>query len=124
MFEDFWQQYPRKVAKKSAEKAWKKLSDIEQTKALNAVSQHVKYWKTKETEHEFIPHPATWLNQARFEDELVIEPPKAKPAKVDKSWMFTNEGIEAKAKELGILGNGYDSYQTLKEKCIRKLYIE
>jgi len=124
MFEDFWKEYPRKVAKKSAEKAWNKLTDIEQTKALNAITQHVKYWKTKETEHEFIPHPATWLNQARFEDELVIEPPKAKPAKVDKSWMFTNEGIEAKAKELGILGNGYDSYQTLKEKCIRKLYIE
>jgi hypothetical protein len=124
VFEDFWKEYPRKVAKKSAEKAWNKLTDIEQTKALNAITQHVKYWKTKETEHEFIPHPATWLNQARFEDELVIEPPKAKPAKVDKSWMFTNEGIEAKAKELGILGNGYDSYQTLKEKCIRKLYIE
>lgn len=35
--------------------------------------------------------------------------------------MFTNEGIEAKARELGIMGNGYDSYQTLKEKCLSKL---
>lgn len=120
-FEHFWQQYPRKVAKKAAEKSWKKLTDIEQTKALNAIPQHVNYWKTKETEHEFIPHPATWLNQGRYEDELVITPKKEK---VDKSWMLSNEGIEAKARELGILGNGYDTYQTLKEKCIRKLYIE
>lgn len=121
MFNDFWKLYPRKVAKKAAEKSWNKLTDIEQTKALNAIPQHVNYWKTKETEHEFIPHPATWLNQARYEDELIITPKKEK---VDKSWMLSNEGIEAKARELGILGNGYDTYQTLKEKCIRKLYIE
>jgi hypothetical protein len=38
--------------------------------------------------------------------------------------MFTNEGIEAKARELGLLGNGYDTYQSLKEKCIKKLFIE
>lgn len=124
MFADFWQQYPRKVAKKAAEKVWKRMSFEDQTKALEAVTQHVKYWQAKETEHDFIPHPATWLNQGRYDDELVIEPPKPKPAKIDKTWMFSNEGIEKKARELGILGNGYDSYQTLKEKCLKRLFIE
>jgi len=41
--------------------------------------------------------------------------------KDDKSWMFTNEGIDTKAKELGITPTGYDSYQTLKDKCIKKI---
>jgi hypothetical protein len=35
--------------------------------------------------------------------------------------MFSNEGIEAKAKELGIMGNGYDTYASLKAKCMNKL---
>ena len=79
MFEDFWKVYPRKVAKKAAQKAWVKMTFTEQTKALEAVTLHVEYWKSKDTEHEFIPHPATGLNQGRYEDELVIEAPKPKP---------------------------------------------
>jgi hypothetical protein len=37
--------------------------------------------------------------------------------------MFSNEGIEAKAKELGIIGNGYDTYASLKAKCMKQLGI-
>ena len=121
MFNDFWKLYPRKVAKKAAEKAWKNMTFTEQTKALEAVTQHVKYWETKGTDMEFIPHPSTWLNQGRYDDEIVITQPKAK---IDKSWMFTNEGIEAKARELGVYGNGYDTYQSLKKKCLKRLFIE
>jgi hypothetical protein len=89
--------------------------------AAKAIDTHCQYWRAKETELEFIPHASTWLNGERFEDELIIEPRREK---IDKKWMFTNEGIEAKARELGIMGNGYDSYQTLKEKCLRKLSID
>ena len=60
----------------------------------------------------------TWLNQERWEDELVIAPKKEK---ISKEWMFSNEGIEAKARELGIMGNGYDTYASLKAKCMNKL---
>jgi hypothetical protein len=35
--------------------------------------------------------------------------------------MFSNEGIAAKARELGIMGNGYDTYASLKAKCMSKL---
>jgi hypothetical protein len=37
--------------------------------------------------------------------------------------MVTNEGIEKKARELNVLGNGYDTYQTLKQKCLQKMGI-
>lgn len=120
MFDEFWSLYPRKIAKATARKAWAKLSAEQQLMAAKAIDTHCQYWRTKETELEFIPHPSTWLNAERWEDELVIE---LKKEKIDKKWMFSNEGIEAKARELGVLGTGYDSYDSLKQKCMRKLNI-
>jgi len=120
MFDEFWSLYPRKIAKATARKAWAKLSAEQQLMAAKAIDTHCQYWSAKETELEFIPHPATWLNNERWEDELVIEPKKEKQS---KEWMFSNEGIEAKAMELGIMGNGYDTYASLKAKCMSKLNI-
>lgn len=120
MFDEFWALYPRKIAKAVARKAWSRLNQQQQLDAAKAIQNHIEYWASKETELEFIPHPATWLNQERWEDELVIEPKKQK---IDKTWMMTNEGIENKAKELGVLGTGYDTYQSLKTKCLNKLGI-
>lgn len=121
MFDEFWQLYPRKVAKAVARKAFAKLSEAQQLEACKALPNHLAYWKAKETELEFVPHPSTWLNQERWEDEIVIEPKKQKQ---NKEWMFSNEGIEAKARELGIFGNGYDTYASLKLKCMKKLGLE
>ena len=118
MFDEFWSLYPRKVNKANARKAWEKLTAEQQLMAAKVIDLHCQYWKAKETELEFIPHASSWLNGERYEDEIIIEPRREKN---DKKWMFTNEGIEAKARELGIIGNGYDTYQTLKEKCLRKL---
>jgi len=118
MFDEFWSLYPRKIAKATARKAWAKLSAEQQLMAAKAIDTHCQYWSAKETELEFIPHPATWLNAERWEDELVIEPKKEKQS---KEWMFSNEGIDAKARELGIMGNGYDTYASLKAKCMSKL---
>jgi hypothetical protein len=117
-FEQFWQLYPRKVGKLTAKRSWEKLNQENKQKALEAIVEHRKFWVAKGTEWEFIPHASTWLNQERFEDELDMTP---KQQKIDKDWMFSNEGIEQKAKELGILGNGYDTYQSLKLKCMKAL---
>jgi hypothetical protein len=63
-FEDFWAAYPRKVGKDAARKAWtaaKKRAPIAEIAAgLNAAR-----WPT---DAQFIPHPATWLNQGRWQD--------------------------------------------------------
>ena len=118
MFDEFWTLYPRKIAKAVARKSWSRLTENQQLQAAKALTDHLAYWEAKETELEFIPHPATWLNQERFEDELVIEPKKEK---ISKEWMFSNEGIEAKDTELGIMGTGYDTYASLKAKCMKKL---
>ena len=119
-FEQFWSLYPRKIAKGAALKAWTRLTPMEQQQALEALPNHVKYWELKQTEKEYICHASTWLNQWRWMDELDLTPKKEK---LDMSWMVTNEGIEKKAKELGVLGNGYDTYHTLKNKCLQKMGI-
>jgi hypothetical protein len=36
----------------------------------------------------------------------------------DKSWMFSNQGIEAKAKELGVNDYGIQNHQQLKDKVL------
>lgn len=119
-FDEFWMIYPRKVGKLTAKKSWEKLSAENKQKALEAIEQHKQFWEKKETEWDYIPHASTWLNQERWHDELDFTPKKEKQ---DMSWMVTNEGIEKKARELGVLGNGYDTYQTLKKKCLQKMGI-
>lgn len=43
---------------------------------------------------------------------------KAQNATSDKSWMFSNEGIERKARELGVSDYGVQTHQQLKDKIL------
>jgi hypothetical protein len=78
MFNDFYKIYPRKMARKDAEKAWAKLTFEEQTMALEAITLHKQYWEATNTEKQYIPYPASWLNGQRFYDELEIPEQKIK----------------------------------------------
>jgi hypothetical protein len=62
-FVEFWKQYPRKVAKGAAIKAWPG-DDLLPVITL-ALDWQIKRW----TDPQFIPHPATYLRQRRWEDE-------------------------------------------------------
>jgi hypothetical protein len=99
-FNLFWAQYPKKVGKLTARRSWEKLSQENQQKALEAIVEHRKYWVAKGTDWEFIPHPSTWLNQERFEDELVIEQKENKRPPLP--WYASDELTLAKGKELGL----------------------
>ena len=99
-FDDFWFKYPRKVAKKAAMQAFAKLPMDEQELAVDTLDTHLEYWKLKETESEFIPHPATWLNQGRYFDELDLKP-KA-PKKPALPWYSTEQLTMDKARELNM----------------------
>jgi len=75
MFEIFWLVYPRKVGKEKC-KRWfasksRKVDSELVGKMLNAIRKQKKQkqWQDK----QFIPHPYTWLNQGRWEDEVVEE---------------------------------------------------
>lgn len=122
MFEDFWKLYPRKVAKRAAQKTWQHLSPADQKMALEAIPNHIKYWKLKMTEQDFIPHPSTWLNQGRFEDELVIEQPKPKEVKV-APWWSTDSDILKKAQEVGVSPHSGESWAELRKRITEKLTV-
>lgn len=111
-FQMFWELYPKKVAKGAAIKAWQKLNQAEQTEAITALPNHLKYWKVKNTDKEFIPYPATWLNQMRYLDELDFEEIK----KPGLPWYSTDELTLAKAKELGITPYAGESYAQLRQR--------
>jgi hypothetical protein len=67
-FDDFWLLYPRRVAKKDANKAWARMSETDRVKALTAMVQWRRIWAQKEL--EYLPHPASWLNGERWDDEI------------------------------------------------------
>mgnify|MGYP001577329906 FL=1 len=68
-FDEFWAIYPRKKAKDDARKRWLTLKPSEELRAkiMAAVSEQSKFW----TDPNYIPHPATWLNGKRWEDEII-----------------------------------------------------
>ena len=72
-FEQWWKMQPRKVAKDKARKLWQKMTDTERDLAIEVMPYHVEHWRASKTEAKFIPHPPTWLNQRRWEDELVSD---------------------------------------------------
>lgn len=69
-FDSFWSAYPKKVGKPAAQKAFKAaklnghlpevLSDISEKRESDAWTKNG---------GQFVPHPATYLNQRRWEDE-------------------------------------------------------
>lgn len=72
LFPKFWKLYPNKKGKAAAEKAWAKLKVNDELFALIAqglAKQCVTSAWMKDG-GQFIPHPATWLNGKRWEDEV------------------------------------------------------
>ena len=71
-FDDFYASYPRKTARGAAKISWRKACKgvdanlIISQAALFAASVHGK-------DKKFIPHPATWLNQERWDDEVFAQ---------------------------------------------------
>jgi hypothetical protein len=66
IFEQFWTAYPRKTSKQSASKAFAKLKHEDQQKAISNIARLY-----TDTPLQYIPHAATYLNQARWEDQVI-----------------------------------------------------
>ena len=69
-FESFWTAYPRKEAKGSAYKAWQKQKPP-LSACLSALAWQKKSDQWIKDAGSFIPHPASWINARRWEDEPV-----------------------------------------------------
>ena len=78
-FVQFWRAYPRKVAKPVAMKAFAKAlqGGTSLVTILAALDRHKRSPQWIKDNGQFIPHPATWLNQERWND--VVEMPQSQP---------------------------------------------
>lgn len=70
-FKTFWQAYPKKIGKGNAEKAWNKLHPDSAllVAMLDALEWQKQTSQWQKESGQFIPHPATWLNGHRWQDE-------------------------------------------------------
>ena len=75
LFDTFWKAYPKKTNKEFAKRVFAKLK-VDQPlldKILHSLSIQVRtIWKDKDV--QYIPHPSTWLNGKRWEDEIAAPP--------------------------------------------------
>jgi hypothetical protein len=83
-FELFWQSYPKKIGKLAAQKAFKKLKNIPIENILKAIENQKQSEQWKKENGQFIPNPATWINQGRWDDETIKTENKVNWEEVDK----------------------------------------
>ncbi len=70
-FDRFWVAYPKKRSKGDAVKAWRKIRPSESlvTRMLSALAKAKTSADWKREGGQYIPHPASWLNAAGWDDE-------------------------------------------------------
>jgi hypothetical protein len=75
LFEQFWAIYPRKVGKKKCLQIWDRLNPSENLteRILAGVRRYSQTTQWQTEDGRFIPHPATFLNQQRWEDKIEID---------------------------------------------------
>lgn len=79
-FLEFWAVYPKKVGKGDAYRKWQSLvkSTKKKETIIHSVQQHKISARWKEEDGKYIPNPATFLHQKRFDDEVVTPEEKQK----------------------------------------------
>jgi hypothetical protein len=93
-FNLFWKAYPKKKGKLPAKKAWDKLDPdgILVGVILLAIKRQSQSPDWLKDGGQFIPMPATWLNQRRWEDEVETKPLNPEDARMAR--------LKAKAREM------------------------
>lgn len=76
-FERFWKAYPKKVGKDAARRSFDKRKPTEELLGmmLTAIDQQSTSQQWTRDGGQYIPNPATWLNQGRWQDHTFEEQP-------------------------------------------------
>ncbi len=87
-FEEFWAVYPRHTARGRAERAWRNLKPDVATRIL--ILEALSLWKDSEAwkvdNGRYIPYPANWLNDRRWEDDPAEITRQAAPKAQGGNW--------------------------------------
>lgn len=72
-FDAFWNAYPRRIGKKAALKAWGRAKDKPPVSdIIAAIESQRESEQWRRDGGQYIPHPATWINQGRWDDKPII----------------------------------------------------
>ena len=88
-FDAFWKFYPRKASKDAARKAWNKLNPDQNIMKMigDNVRERVEKGEWRKDNQSFILHASTYLNQKRWEDEVVDQHTQTQTrTNPDRSW--------------------------------------
>ena len=127
IFESFWKVYPRKVGKEKCRNWFKSHKPKEELvqKMIEAVEEQKK--SKQWSDPQYIPHPYTWLNQGRWEDELTPSKdstfqsaPKNPIQWEEAKGSSFEEDLELCKQHPEIL-NGMDRYNPERAKKIREM---
>jgi len=74
-FDIFWKAYPKKIGKGAARKSWEKIKPSVDLlgEILTAIDRQKRSPQWQKERGQFIPNPATWLNQERWSDSVNVE---------------------------------------------------
>jgi hypothetical protein len=92
-FSQFYAAYPRKTAKGAARKAWERMARIEPdllTKCLTALAWQTTSAQWTKDGGEFVPYPATYLNQERYDDERPMTADERAARANYEAWLAQN----------------------------------
>lgn len=113
-FEAFWQAYPRRIAKGAAIKAFGSALKVA---TFSEIMDGVRRYAQTGPVPKYTPHPATWLNQQRWADEIkeesngkIINRSNAAPTKTDRLNAVIADAI-ANPPDLSIWGRPRAAYQ-------------
>lgn len=71
-FEEWWADYPKKTGKKAALRAWRTAKKTRSATTLHArlIDHLPSLHATQQRNPRYVPNPATWLNQGRYDDPV------------------------------------------------------
>lgn len=120
-FLEFWQHYPRRQGKGTAQQAFDKViaqgADVDEI--IEAARRFAMLVKVQQTEARFVALPSTWLNQWRFDDDYeqliktaALEASSSSGARANtlSSWSRPSEAVERERllAELAGVGDEYE----------------
>ena len=127
IFESFWKVYPRKVGKEKCRNWFKSHKPNEELvqKMIESVEEQKK--SKQWSDPQYIPHPYTWLNQGRWEDELTpskdstFQSAPKNPIQWEEAKGSTFEEDLKLCKQHPELLNGMDVYNPERANEIRRI---
>ena len=116
-FDAFWSIYPRKIGKLKAQKAYDRATKdkaLMPALIMTAIQSQLRGDHFKGSDgQQYVPNPATWLNQKRWEDDL---PSVEQKMLEDGDW-------KAYAKAHGLdanIGEGWEPYEIRIRQIMRQ----